>query len=115
MQSWIAVSNEDGLGVLSMQRAPANAIDIAFLHGLARTFHEIGHRDDIAAVVLTGTGKVFSAGLDLKQVPSYDRDQQNELLRLLNEVFHQLYGLPKPVVAAINGHAIAGGLVLALA
>jgi enoyl-CoA hydratase len=115
MQSWIATDVQHGIAVVTMQRPPANAIDIALLEQLARTLNDLAPRTDVAAMVLTGAGKVFSAGLDLKLVPTYDRAQQNELLRVLNQALYQLYALPIPTVAAINGHAIAGGLVLALA
>lgn len=115
MQSWIAVEVEQGIAVVSMQRPPANAIDIALLTQLAATLRELEQRSDVAAMVLTGAGKAFSAGLDLKLVPTYDRAQQNELLRILNQALYQLYAMPIPTVAAVNGHAIAGGLVLALA
>jgi enoyl-CoA hydratase len=115
MQSWIATDVDDGVAVVTMQRPPANAIDIALLEQLTQTLREIEQRRDVSAVVLTGTGKAFSAGLDLKLVPTYDRDQQNQLLRVLNQALYKLYSLPIPTVAAVNGHAIAGGLVLALA
>ena len=115
MQSWIAVEVEQGIAVLSMQRPPANAVDIALLTQLAATLRELEQRSDVAAMVLTGAGKAFSAGLDLKLVPTYDRAQQNELLCILNQALYQLYAMPIPTVAAVNGHAIAGGLVLALA
>jgi enoyl-CoA hydratase len=115
MQSWIATNVEDRIAVVTMQRPPANAIDIALLEQLARTLNDLAPRTDVAAMVLTGAGKAFSAGLDLKLVPTYDRTQQNELLRVLNQALYQLYALPIPTVAAVNGHAIAGGLVLALA
>ncbi len=115
MQSWIAVEAEEDVAVVSMQRPPANAIDIALLTQLVATLREIEQSSDVAAMVLTGVGKTFSAGLDLKLVPTYDRAQQNELLRVLNRAVCQLYALPIPTVAAVNGHAIAGGLVLALA
>lgn len=115
MQSWIAMEVEEGIAVVTMQRPPANAIDIAVLQQLAQTSSEIAQCPDVAAMVLTGAGKAFSAGLDLKLVPTYDRAQQNELLRVLNQALYQLYSMPIPTVAAVNGHAIAGGLVLALA
>ena len=115
MQSWIATEVEKGIAVVTMQRPPANAIDIALLTELSTTLRDLEGRSDIAAMILTGRGKAFSAGLDLKLVPTYDRAQQNELLRILNQALYQLYALPIPTVAAVNGHAIAGGLVLALA
>jgi enoyl-CoA hydratase len=115
MQSWIATDVEEGIAIVSMQRPPANAIDIALLEQLGQTLNELEQRADVDAMVLTGAGKVFSAGLDLKLVPTYSRAQQNELLRVLNQALYRLYALPIPTVAAVNGHAIAGGLVLALA
>src|SRR5215467_4780858 len=115
MQSWIATDVEDGIAVVTMQRPPANAIDIALLQHLARTLNELAPRTDVSAIVLTGAAKAFSTGLALKLVPTYDRAQQNELLRVLNQALYQLYAMPIPTVAAVNGHAIAGGLVLALA
>lgn len=115
MDSWIATEVEEGIAVVSMHRPPANAIDIALLTQLSATLQELEQRGDVAAMVLTGAGWAFSAGLDLKLVPTYDRAQQNELLRSLNQALYQLYALSIPTVAAVNGHAIAGGLVLALA
>jgi enoyl-CoA hydratase len=115
MQSWITTEVEQGVAIVSMQRPPANAIDIALLSQLGTTLRDLEQRGEVAAMVLTGAGKAFSAGLDLKLVPTYDRAQQNELLRVLNQALYQLYALPIPTVAAVNGHAIAGGLVLVLA
>ncbi len=115
MQSWIATDVEEGIAIVAMQRPPANAIDIDLLEQLGQSLSELAQRADVAAMVLTGAGKAFSAGLDLKLVPTYSRAQQNELLRVLNQALYRLYALPISTVAAINGHAIAGGLVLALA
>ena len=66
------------------------------------------------AAVIAADGPAFSAGLNLKTVPSLDRLGQRRLVDALNEAFGTLYGWPKPLVAAVNGHAIAGGLILAL-
>src|SRR5205807_174138 len=99
MQSWIATEVKEGIAVVTMQRPPANAIDIGFLEQLVRALAEIEQRADVAAVVLTGAGKAFSAGLDLKLVPTYDRARQDRLLRVLNEALHKLYSLQIPTVA----------------
>jgi enoyl-CoA hydratase/carnithine racemase len=66
-------------------------------------------------VLLTGTGDAFSAGLDLKQVASLDDAGMTAFLRLLERCVSALYLYPGPTVALVNGHAIAGGCVLALA
>ena len=75
----------------------------------------IGDRDETDALVITGEGSCFSAGLDLKAVPSYDRAQQQAMVMAVNRMFGRLYGLPLPTIAAVNGHAIAGGVILTLA
>ena len=70
--------------------------------------------DPPAAVVLTGREGFFSAGLDLKVAPTLDADGQRGLVEGINAIFAGWYGFPRPVVAAVNGHAIAGGFILAL-
>lgn len=111
----VEIHDRDGVATVIMNRPPANAIDLAFLDELERALIVIGERAAIRAMLLTGRGAIFSAGLDLKAVPRYDRAEQNRMLARLNAVIHRLYGLPIPTVAAVNGHAIAGGLILALA
>ena len=69
---------------------------------------------DPGAVVLTGRPGFFSAGADLKVVPTLDADGQRAMVDGINGLCMAWYGLPRPVVCAVNGHAIAGGLVFAL-
>lgn len=109
----IAVEEQDGVTVVRMQRPPANALDPAFLaEGIetARQLRTMRPR----AVVLTGTGDFFSGGVDLDVAPGLGPDEQVEMVRGINRLFAEWYGLPRPVVAAVNGHAVAGGLILAL-
>jgi enoyl-CoA hydratase len=82
---------------------------------------EEGHRlaqelaaDPPPAVVLTGREGFFSAGADLKVAPTLDAEGQRGMVEGINKIFAGWYGFPRPVVAAVNGHAIAGGLILAL-
>src|SRR5262249_50428352 len=67
------------------------------------------------AVVLTGTGSIFSAGVDLFRLTREGADYVRQLLPLLSRFLRALFGFPRPVVAAVNGHAIAGGCIIALA
>jgi enoyl-CoA hydratase len=110
----VAIDDRDGIATVTMNRPPANAIDLSFLEELDRALLAIGECSP-RAMILTGHGAIFSAGLDLKEVPRYDRAQQNLMLARLNEMICRLYAMPIPTVAAVNGHAIAGGLVLMLA
>jgi enoyl-CoA hydratase len=110
----IALESHDGVAVLRIDRPPANAISLETTRELEVAFAA----DTIAearALVITGTGRFFSGGLDLKEVPGYSQAEQRELLGALNRLLAKLYAHPAPVVAAINGHAVAGGFILALA
>ena len=70
---------------------------------------------DGAPVLLTGTGDSFSAGLHLKEVASLDAEGMRRFLGILDSLMVELFQYPGPVVAHVNGHAIAGGCILALA
>ena len=110
----IALESHGDVAVLRIDRPPANAISLE----TAREFEVAFAADAIAqarALVITGTGRFFSGGLDLKQIPAYSQTEQRELLGALNRLLAKLYAHPAPVVAAINGHAVAGGFILALA
>ena len=88
-------------------------MDLQLLDEGTRLAEELAS-DPPAAVVLTGREGFFSAGLDLKVAPTLDADGQRGMVEGINAIFAAWYGFPRPVVAAVNGHAIAGGLILAL-
>jgi enoyl-CoA hydratase len=111
----IRIEHDAALAVLTIDRPPVNAIDLQVLRDADQALQRLAMRGETRALVVTGAGRAFSAGLDLKRVPAYSRDEQREVMQTLNRVVTRLYGLPMPTVAAVNGHAIAGGLVLVLA
>ena len=113
--STVAVSTHDGVWLFSIRRPPVNAIDLSLVQTLSARLAEAEAAPDCLALVLTGSGQTFSAGIDVKIVPAYDAATRAEMLRSINRLVMRLYGLPKPTVAAINGHALGGGLVMALA
>jgi enoyl-CoA hydratase len=111
----IKIEKIDNIAVLRFDRPPANAIDLALAEEVETALSTIEGDTEIGALIITGAGNCFSAGLDLKVVPTYDRGQQQAMIVQVNRVFGTLYGLSLPAVVAVNGHVIAGGLVLALA
>jgi enoyl-CoA hydratase len=111
----IGVEIQDRIALVRMAKPPVNAIDLEFGEALHGALKAVSEAPDVRALVLTGQASVFCAGLDLKQIPDFDRAQQRAMVELLNRLFGGLYGCPMPTVAAVNGHAIAGGMVLALA
>lgn len=105
---------DDGIALVTFARPPMNAMDAALLEETAALFDQLAIDSRVRAAVLTGEGRAFSAGLDLKQLPALDTAQQHRLIAAMNDGFGTLYAWPKPLVTAINGHAIAGGMVVAL-
>ncbi|MGG5811047.1 enoyl-CoA hydratase/isomerase family protein [Falsiroseomonas sp. CW058] len=106
----------DFVATVTLDRPPVNAQNRALKEELVRAFDELHDRDDVRAVVLTGAGKAFSAGADLKERPNiagnpgaYPRHN-----RLTRASFDCVMECGKPVVAAVNGLAIGAGAVLAL-
>lgn len=114
MSETIRLEMNKGIATLRLDRPPANALDLSFITTLADTFTELEGRSDVRALIVTGTGRFFSAGLDLKAIPAYNDDEQRALATNLNRMVGRLYGLPLPVIAAVNGHSIAGGVIVAL-
>jgi enoyl-CoA hydratase len=108
------VTREDRgpIAVLRLAHGRANALDPEVLGALGEAF---ATASDARAVVLTGTGAMFSAGVDLKRLAAGGPDYPGALFPALVDCFARLFYHPRPVVAAVNGHAIAGGCVLACA
>lgn len=106
--------DHDDIAVLRMDHGKVQALDVELLDDLARALTEVD-AEGVRAVVLTGTGKTFSAGVDLVRVVDGGRAYLDRFLPLLTDVLLRLFVLPRPLVAAINGHAIAGGCLFAAA
>jgi enoyl-CoA hydratase len=108
----IELTRQDDVAILTMVHGKANALSTAFCDALAAAVQDA---TDARAIVITGRGRIFSAGVDLPRLldggPAYVREFLPALHRLYDTVFFH----PKPIVAAINGHAVAGGCVLACA
>lgn len=101
------------VAVVRIDRPPANTLDLGLLDLVLETLEQL-RVDEPQAVVLTGTGRFFSAGLDLKVLPGLDDAGKRRMVEGVNRMLAGWYGLPAPLVCAVNGHAVAGGMVLAL-
>jgi len=99
--------------LLRLAHGKASAFDLEFLRALTREI-EAAEADRVAALVLTGTGGIFSAGVDLVRLRDGGSEYLREFLPTLDQCFERLFFFPAPTVAAVNGHAIAGGGVLTL-
>jgi enoyl-CoA hydratase len=106
-------SQHEGILTLRLAHGKASALDIELLEAL---LHELdGVASEVRALILTGTGSIFSAGVDLFRLTQGGADYVRRFLPLLSRFVRALFSFPRPVVAAANGHAIAGGCVIVLA
>jgi enoyl-CoA hydratase/carnithine racemase len=110
---YVAIERLGDVAVVRVDRPPANAMDPDLLADAVAATEDLAD-DQPAAVVLTGRPGFFSAGADLKVVPTLDAGGQRAMVDGINRLCISWYGFPRPVVSAVNGHAIAGGLVFAL-
>jgi enoyl-CoA hydratase len=109
-----AREDREDIAVLRLAYGKVSALDPAFCEGLASEIERLEYQP-FNAVVLTGTGSAFSAGVDLHQLLNGGADYVRRFLPLMETLFRALLVLPKPLVAAVNGHAIAGGCIMAAA
>ncbi len=108
------ISGHDSIAVVKMNHGKVNAMDIEFCEGLSHQLDALV-AEDCRAVVLTSATQVFSAGVDLLRLLDEDPGYIDPFLQALTDCFRKLFEFPKPIVAAINGHAVAGGCVLTAA
>jgi enoyl-CoA hydratase len=110
----IVVERHGPVAVVRLDHGKVHAMDEPLLEALVAHLDEVA-RSDARAVVLTATGRVFSAGVDLQQVLDGGADYLDRFIPVLGSTFAALFSYPLPVVAAVNGAAVAGGCVLACA
>lgn len=110
----LRVDRDGPIAILRLDRPPVNALELDMAMQAFEVLDDI-IASDARAVVVTGTGEAFSAGLDLKVVPAYGPEEQRAMITAANRFLTRLYSLPRPTIAAVNGHAIAGGFVIVIA
>ncbi len=113
MADVVTTEQRGDVAVVRVDRPPANALDLELLEAGHRAASELRAADS-GAVVIVGRERFFSAGVDLKAVTQLDAAGQRALVEGISRLFLEWYSFPRPVVCAINGHAVAGGMIIAL-
>ncbi len=114
--NFISHEKKDHLAIITLSRARSNAINDAMLVELTHMVDEAVRDESVRGVVMASDQpKFFSGGFDVKEVFEYDRERMRDFFGRFIDAYETLHRLPKPVVAAVGGHAFAGGAILALA
>src|SRR5262249_32472330 len=110
----IGRTDHDGIARLRLEHGKASALDVEFCETIADVFSGLAS-DPVRAVVVTGQGRIFSAGVDLHRILEGGVAYVERFLPTMVRAFEAIFRCPKPVIAAVNGHAIAGGCIIAAA
>jgi enoyl-CoA hydratase/carnithine racemase len=109
----LIVTREERHAIITLNRPPANAISETLMRELNAALSDLESDDAVRTVILTGAGdKIFCAGADLGS--AFQGADVGAFLRFGNSVVRRIERFPKPVVAAINGHALGGGCEIAM-
>jgi enoyl-CoA hydratase len=114
MARTVSIERSGPLVTLRLARAHGNAINDELVRDLGAAIHEVERDDGVRGTLLAASGKLFCPGLDLKELIELDREDMGAFLDRFVALLVALHGCPKPAVAAIGGHAVAGGCILAL-
>ncbi len=111
----VTVQRDGDLALVVLDRGKVNAIDERVVEQLDGALSVVENAESVRAVVLIGSGKFFSFGFDIPAFMDHSPEAFTHFLETFTALYTRLYMFPRPVVAALNGHAIAGGCMLALA
>jgi len=112
--SYVTVQRDDDLAMVVLDRGKVNAIDEQVVEELDDALDGVEKAEGVRSVVLTASGKFFSFGFDIPAFMDHTPESFTRFLESFTELYTRVYMFPRPVVAALNGHAIAGGCMLAL-
>lgn len=105
----------DRVAVLTLNKPPANALSRSIIQGLSEQFDQLANESEVKAVVIRGEGRFFSAGADIKEFTEVaSAEEFSKLAKHGQDVFSRIEAFEKPVIAAIHGASLGGGLELAM-
>ena len=106
---FLQLETKDGVTTVKLGRGKVNAINEDVIDEISGLFEKLAKDSETKAVILTGTGKFFTFGFDIPEFIKYPRADFFRYLTKFTNFYNCLFLYPKPVIAALNGHTIAGG------
>lgn len=113
--NFIKVSRNAGISEVIIDRPKVNALNEIVVEELNQAFQTLSEDSDTKAIILSGKGSFFSFGFDIPELYSYPKEAFLEFVFKFSDLLKNIFLFPKPVIAALNGHTIAGGACVALA
>ena len=112
---YIRCGEENRIGIITIDNPPANSLSYAVLSELGNVLDDVSSDTSMRALTITGSsGKIFVSGANVKELAGMDKSSGTQTVSYVQKVFSKIWLFPKPVFCAINGHALGGGLELAL-
>jgi enoyl-CoA hydratase/carnithine racemase len=111
----IQIEHHGSVAVVKLARSTTNALNLQLITELQKSLKKVNQDPDVHGIVISSSNeKFFSIGLDIPQLYNLSEKDFMNFYQVFNQVQIDLYTVPKPTVAAITGHAVAGGCILAL-
>lgn len=110
---FVRVSKDQGIATVILSRGKVNALNEPMIDEITHVFEGLEKDQEVKSIILTGEGKFFSFGFDISEFFDYSKDAFLAFLRKFTDLYTLMFMFQKPIVAALNGHTIAGGCVLA--
>lgn len=98
-----------------LNREKVNALNEPVIDEITNVFNELKNDQEVDSIILTGEGKFFSFGFDIPEFLTYSKNAFLAFIEKFTDLYTLMFMFPKPIIAALNGHAMAGGCVLATA
>jgi len=115
MTDFVTANTNASITTLTFNRGKVNALNGQVVEEMRSALAGFENDPDTKAIILTGQGKFFSFGFDIPEFLSYSKPEFTDYLTRFTDLYTYMFQYPKPIIAALNGHTIAGGCMLALA
>ena len=113
--SFMHVSKDVEIATVTLSRGKVNALNEPMVEEITKSFEDLAIDNEVRSIIFTGSGKFFSFGFDVPEFLSYPKNDFIKYLEKFTNLYTYVFHFPKPIVAALNGHTIAGGCMLATA